>query len=90
MIHFAGLKAVGESDSLTLRKVRGDVVIVHFSLTLIVNKYHDNIRFLSSLGYGIYLKAILLGDRPGFSAFFKTYDYFAARITKVKGMGMAL
>ena len=57
-------EAVSEHEHVASLEVGFDVLLVHSRLLLVINKNHDDVSLLGSLGSGEYLKALSLSLCP--------------------------
>ncbi len=86
----ADVEAVGKGQGVAILQVGGNVLLVHISLDLVVDKHHHDVAPLGGLSDGHHLQAGLLGILPVLGAGAQAHAHVAAGILQIQGMGVAL
>ena len=84
------VEAVREHQHIAFLKVRLNALLVQLCLKLIIDKNHNDVSLLRSLGSCVNLKACVLSLLPALGTLVKTYNNLHAAVLKVERMCVSL
>ena len=84
------IEAMGKHQHIAFLEVRGDILLIHRSLELIIDQDHDDIRFLRRFRCSINLKSLALRPLPGLAAFIEADNDMETGILQVQRMSVSL
>ena len=84
------VEAVCEHEHISGSKIGSNVLLVHISLKLVIDKDHDDISPLGSLSCGEDFKTLLYCSVPALGTLVKTDNDLASGLLKVKSVSMTL